>query len=181
MADSLEPWIVRPDPKLQRYSFFLSHVAEDKPFVSRVRQLVESRLRRAGSRLVNCFIDARDWPRGRPALLALQDAILASAHTAVFVTPDYLHASRRGWTWIEFALAYLIDAGRTQLHRSKSPYIVPIFRGVSVEDLGRTPLVEYWHSNLLPPGESTPAAVAEHLAAYFLRAEAESPYPPALG
>ena len=127
MPNDAQPWFVRTDPATDRYAFFLSHVAKDKPFVLRVKQLLEPRLRRAGARLSECFIDVRNWPHGRPALWVLQDAIFASAHVAVFVTPAYLEASRRSWTWIEFAFAYLIETSRSQLHPKADPFIVPLF------------------------------------------------------
>lgn len=175
MTDEDRPWAIEIDPDEQRYAFFLSHVSEDKSFMLRVKQLLEPRLRRAGARLDACFIDAKNWRRGRPALSVLQEAILTSAHCTVLVTPDYLQASRRGWTWIEFAFAYLIDKSRQGLEPDVAPFIVPIFRGVAIEDLGRTPLVEFWNSNLIGVGDDdSPAAVAEYLADYFIDAEADA-------
>jgi hypothetical protein len=175
VPDREHPWIIETDAEQQRYAFFLSHVSEDKPFVLRVKQLLEPRLRRARARLADCFLDTKNWQRGRPALSVLQDAIAISAHFAVVVTPEYLQASRRGWTWIEFAFGYLIEKSRQRLDPDLDPFIVPIFRGVTAENLGRTPLVEFWHSNLLQPGDDwTPAVVAEHLAKSFFDAEAKA-------
>jgi hypothetical protein len=164
----LPPWLVRHDPLAARFAFFLSHVSEDKPDVRVLKQEVEERLINFGCRLQQCYLDETDWSDCCPPAAQIQDAIFDSAHFVIWITPNLLKRSRRGWTWLEFAFAYQIERSRQALGEAFTPLIVPVFRKFSLKKLARTPLHDYLQRGLPNASKNVPIRdIAERLAKFF--------------
>jgi hypothetical protein len=76
---------------------------------------------------------------------------LNSSFLIAWVSPAYL-ASPRGWVWIEFAYAELIELSLNLPYLDRErPYILPIFRNVSLAQVERTPFLRYWQRKLFLP------------------------------
>jgi hypothetical protein len=139
-----------------RYAFFLSHVAEDSAEVQQLVSAIHAFSGRGGRTPLTCFLDVNNWPIGNENTRVIKEFLLKSAYCVVWVTPAYLQ-SVRGWTWVELAYAELIELSlNAALLERCNPYIVPIFRNVTVNQLERTPLLVYWQRQLVVPNKDYP-------------------------
>jgi hypothetical protein len=161
------PWRILP-PAAPKYAFFLSHVSEDKPEVERLRSLILDRSSAGGRLPLACFLDATDWPQGNRFIGAIRELALESQYMVMWVAPRFLEQSSRGWAWIEFAYADLIHQARRVNHPDVlNPYLLPLFQGVKLADIERTPLIDYWQQSLLRHDEVDPVpAAADRLVAF---------------
>lgn len=162
------PWQVTRDPASVRYAFFLSHVAEDARDVEQLQSEIHAISGRGGRPALDCFLDRNRWPTGNVSSVVIREYLLKSWHMVVWVTPAYLETVR-GWIWMELAYAELVElslnADRFDLQH---PYIVPVFRGVTVEPVARTPLLAVWQRQLtVPEGEHPISDVAQRLVEFF--------------
>lgn len=78
----------------------------------------------------------------------------------VWASPGYLRQTR-GWVWFELAYAELIEQSLDvdSIHDTglrSYPFVVPIFRGLRIKTVERTPLLGYWQRNLVPHGRDFP-------------------------
>ena len=151
MAKRRPEWFVSSDAAAARYAFFISHVGEDAAEVKELKAEIQALSGKGGRTPIDCFLDRHDWPGGNNNTAVMRDHLLQSRHMVLWVTPGYLQ-SRRGWVWMELAYAELLELSFNfgQFGR-RYPYIVPVFRGVTVEQTDRTPLVDYWSVKLAPP------------------------------
>ena len=153
MAKRSPPWFVRRDTTLPSYAFFISHVGEDAAEVASLKAEIEAYSGRGGRRPLVCFLDVHNWPIGNVNSGVIREHLLRSSHMVAWVSPAYL-ATNRGWVWMELAYAELIELsmnlGSFDL---RHPYVVPIFREMTVERLERTPWLAYWQRQLLAPNQ----------------------------
>ena len=94
------------------------------------------------------------------------------------MTPAYL-ANQKGWIWMELAYADLLETSMNlQNFGVRLPYVVPIFRGVTVEQVAQTPLHGHWQRNLVLPGQ-TPSVeeIARKLVDYHDQEQAKQESP----
>lgn len=153
MAKRRPPWFVPQDSSGVRYAFFLSHVAEDSEELQQLASLIHAFSGRGGRVPLTCFLDVNNWPIGNENTSVIKEFLLKSAYCVVWVTPAYLQ-SIRGWAWLELAYAELIDLSlNAALPERRHPYIVPVFRNVTVNQLERTPLLGYWQGQLVVPNQ----------------------------
>lgn len=153
MTRRRSPWSVARDRSQLRYAFFISHVAEDADEVRQLQAAILSVSRRGRSEPLTSFLDVEDWPLGNPNNGVIRDCLLKSAHLVLWVTPAYLR-STRGWVWIELAYGDLIERSMNpDLLDLKHAFIIPIYRQVTVAEIDRTPLLEYWQRKLVLPDE----------------------------
>jgi hypothetical protein len=149
-AISSEPWFVRRPARELPFSFFVSHVTEDADDVALLKSEINvysGRAGRGGKRALDCFLDIHNWPTAKLSSAAIREKLLESAHFVFWVTPAYLK-NQRGWVWMELAYAELIELSANLGTMDHRPYIVPIFRKVSVQDIEGTPLLGYWQGDL---------------------------------
>jgi len=147
-------WFVAQDPAAIRYAYFISHVGEDADDVKELKNEIQALSGRGGRTPLDCFLDRHDWPGGNESTAVIQEYLLKSRRALVWATPAYLQTIR-GWVWVELAYAELIEASINfySFGRRPFPYIVPVFRQVTVEQIERTPLIDYWSSKLVRPDE----------------------------
>jgi hypothetical protein len=162
------------DPQAIRYAFFLSHVAEDSAVVADLKGHIERYSGRGGRPALSCFLDLENWPGGNVNSGVIKDFLFRSWHMAAWITPHYL-ANPRGWIWMELAYAELIELslnlGNLQVTQ---PFIVPIFQGVSLEQIDRTPWVTYWERKLFVPDASISVSeIATKLVDFFEQEKAK--------
>ncbi|HTU93806.1 MAG TPA: toll/interleukin-1 receptor domain-containing protein [Gemmataceae bacterium] len=156
MAKQRPPWFVPRDAASVRYAFFLSHVAEDSEEVQQLASTIHAFSGRGGRTPLTCFLDVNNWPIGCENTSVIKAFLLKSAYCVVWVTPAYLQ-SVRGWVWMELAYAELIELSlNAALLDLRHPYIVPVFRNVTVNQLERTPLFDYWQRQLVVPNKEYP-------------------------
>src|SRR5262245_45655321 len=143
MPRRASPWTVRRDPDVLRYAFFISHVREDAEEVARLKAEIVGYSGRGGRPPLACFLDLHDWSIGNENSSVIRLNLLESAHLVAWISPSYL-ATSRGWVWMELAYAELIEQslnlGSIGLQH---PYIVPVYRQLSVQLLERTPWLGY--------------------------------------
>ncbi len=153
MAKQRPPWFVPRDTASVQYAFFLSHVGEDNEEIQQLASAIQALSGRGGRTPLTCFLDVNNWPIGNVNTSAIKEYLLKSAHVVVWATPAYLQ-SVRGWVWMELAYAELIELSlNSAMLELRHPYIVPVFRTVSVEQLERTPLLGYWQRQLVVPNK----------------------------
>jgi hypothetical protein len=168
MAKQRPPWFVPREADAVRYGFFLSHVAEDSAEIQQLASAVQTFSGRGGRTPLPCFLDVNNWPIGNENTSVIKEFLLKSAYCVVWVTPTYLQ-SIRGWTWVELAYAELIELSlNAALLERRHPYIVPIFRNISVTQLERTPLLGYWQRQLVVPNQDYPLnEIAQKLVEFY--------------
>jgi hypothetical protein len=105
---------------------------------------------RGGRPPLDCFLDIHNWDTAKLNTAVMRQKLLESTHIVFWVTRGFLQ-NVRGWVWIEFAYAELIELSANLGTLNHRPYIVPIFRNVSVQDLERNPLLSYWQRRLSKP------------------------------
>lgn len=153
MAKQRLPWFVPRDAGSLQYAFFLSHVGEDSEEVQQLASAIHTFSGRGGRTPLTCFLDVNNWPIGNVNTSVIKEYLLKSAHAVIWATPAYLQ-SVRGWVWMELAYAELIElslnSGTLDL---RHPYIVPVFRNITVAQLERTPLLGYWQRQLVVPNQ----------------------------
>lgn len=149
------PWFVRQELDVTSYAFFVSHVNEDSAEIRQLKAEINAYSGRGGRPSLDCFFDVHNWPTANLNTAVIREYLLKSDHMLCWVTPAYL-ANSRGWVWMEMAYAELIDlsANLGQLE-VRAPYIVPVFRGVDLQELSRTPLLRYWERRLIATDQST--------------------------
>jgi hypothetical protein len=151
MAKQSPPWFVPRNKDSIRHAFFLSHVAEDSAEVKQLASSIHAFSGRGGRTPLTSFLDVNNWLIGNENTSIIREYLLKSAYCAIWITPAYLR-SLRGWVWIELAYAELIELSLTITFLDlRYPYIVPIFRDVTVNQLERTPLLDYWQRKLVMP------------------------------
>jgi TIR domain len=155
MAKRRSPWHVERDPARLSYAFFISHVGEDADAVRSLKAEVAGLSGRGGRPELSCFLDLHNWEAGHEPSQVIRDYLLRSEYMVAWITPAYLEASRRGWIWFEFAYAELIQLSLNARadFDNRHPYIIPVFRGVQIHDIQRSPLVNYWLPKLFNPDE----------------------------
>ena len=154
MATRRPPWFVPQLPINTEYGFFISHVQNDAQEVKRLKKVLEGKATQSNQQL-KCFLDLDDWPLGSVNLEVIRKYLLRSQFMIAWITPGYL-ANTRGWIWVELACATLIELSLNgDRLDTLSPFIVPIFRGVRVDEVARTPWLEFWQRNLGRPTSNT--------------------------
>jgi hypothetical protein len=155
MSKRRSPWHVELDSARLSYAFFISHVGEDAAEVRSLKAEIAGLSGRGGRRELSCYLDLHDWEAGHEPGRVIRDYLLQSEYMVAWITPAYLEASRRGWIWFEFAYAELIQLSLNaqQDFDVRYPYILPIFRGVPIQDIERSPLVNYWLPKLFNPAQ----------------------------
>src|SRR5256885_1200538 len=108
MAKRRAPWFVPHDPASVQYAFFLSHVGEDAAEVAQLKSAIEAHSGRGGGTALACFLDVQNWPAGNVNSAVIREYLLKSAHMVAWISPAYLN-TLRGWVWMEFAYAELIE------------------------------------------------------------------------
>jgi len=146
------PWYIESSETDYHYAFFISHVLEDTDQVAELRNQITSQSGRGGRRTPDCFLDIDRWLKGNTNSHVIRESLLRSEYFVVWVTPAFLR-NRRGWIWMEFAYAELLDPSlNLDKFGTQLPYILPIFHGVSSRPAERTPLQPYIQRNLTRPG-----------------------------
>src|SRR5882762_11270234 len=152
MAKQRPPWHVERDPAACRYAFFVSHVGEDAQAVIQLKAEIAACSGKGGRTALQCFLDVHDWLTANGPSMVIKESLLRSEYMVVWVTPAYLK-TRRGWGWQELAYGELLELSLNIDHLDvHNPYIVPVIpRKVNVQQIARTPLVNYWQRQLLSP------------------------------
>jgi hypothetical protein len=152
-----QPWFVERDPGRIRFTFFISHVSEDADTVIDLRSQIAGVSARGGRTALDCFLDVHAWQIANDSREVIKEFLPKSEYLVVWITPAYLR-TRRGWVWMELAYAELIELSLNyQSLGLPYPYIIPVFQGVSLAQVARTPLLSYWQRSLLyPPGKALP-------------------------
>ena len=154
MAIRRSPWLVPYQATNTEYSFFISYVQDDAKDVKRLKQELEKKSAKRNDPL-QCFLDIDDWPLGRVSMEVIREYLLRSQFMVAWITPSYLQ-NTRGWNWMELASASLIELS---MNRDRlvtlAPFVIPIFRGVSVSDVERTPWLEFWQQKIVQPNQRT--------------------------
>jgi hypothetical protein len=145
------PWFVGRAPSAPLdYTFFLSHDSTDKDDVLRLKEEILAQSGAGDRPALPCFVDIHDWPPGTDPTLVMREALYASNYMVVWVTPAFLSNSR-GWVWVEFAYGELLDIGLNIAEvGSRFPFLLPVFRGVSIDQVQKTPLLRFWHRPVGP-------------------------------
>lgn len=164
------PWYIPYAKGVPRdHSFFLSHVREDNRAVTSLRRYVAAEFRRRRIPAGDLFLDIHHWPRGKASVWAIRNALLTSEFMIAWVTPAYLK-STRGWIWMELALGQLIEDSLNLGMGLRFPFVLAVFRGVSVSDIAKTPWIEYLHRGIVAPHEALSVkAVASRLVEAYQR------------
>lgn len=153
-------WLVAIDSTTVDYGFFVSHVREDEGDVRSLKSAVERFATEQGESLARCFLDLTDWPDGRISVEVIREYLARSVVMVAWITPRYLEAVR-GWQWIELAYADLIEVS-LNWETPRDPatgtiqYVVPLFRGVKIQDVERTPWINYWTRQFPQLGDEPP-------------------------
>lgn len=160
-------WTISYDTQQCQYSFFLSHVQEDLPQVKELRRQIHKKLpaiERDGASRRKCFLDSEDWPAGQPNVDVIRRTLRLSQVFVAYVTPQYLRGTR-GWTWLELAYAQLIeDYLNVAMVDRRFPFVLVVFRDVTIEDVHRTPLWDLWSRAAVGAHESlSPIHIATRL------------------
>jgi len=138
------PWQTRIDRAKCEFAFFVSHVAEDSREVVALAQALAAEFQSAGGLPIQpCFLDINDWEHGNPPKAVIRKKIATSQFFVGWVTPRYLQAGRRGWVWLELAYAELVQLSQQPSIEFEFPFIVPVFRDVEIDELRRTPWLDY--------------------------------------
>ncbi len=154
MARPKSPWHVPRDPMRLEYAFFISHAGEDFEDVCALKKEITALSGRGGQTELSCYLDAYNWAVGNDPGGVIRDCLLKSEYLVAWVTPAYLEASRRGWIWYEFAYAELIELSlNLNVFGTVNHYILPVFRGVSVQEIERSPLANFWLRKLFSPDQ----------------------------
>jgi hypothetical protein len=155
MAKRRSPWHVERDFTRLSYAFFLSHVGEDADAVRALKTEVAGLSGKGGRRELSCFLDLHNWEASNEPGKVIRQYLLRSEYMVAWITPAYLEAGRRGWIWFEFAYAELIQSSLNAREDfdEHHPYIIPVIRGVRIQDIERSPLVNYWLPKLFRPDE----------------------------
>ena len=95
-----------PEPATYDYDVFISYSSRNKHWVR--GELLE-RIEKAGLRA--CF-DFRDFTRGAPSIVAMQDAVLKSRKTLVVLTPEYVESE---WAEIENIMVQTLSPANRDL------------------------------------------------------------------
>ncbi|HEX5271607.1 MAG TPA: toll/interleukin-1 receptor domain-containing protein [Gemmataceae bacterium] len=158
------PWSVRRDADSLRHAFFVSHVAEDEAEVVQLKAEIEAYSGRGGRAPLACFLDVQNWLKGNLSGMVIRESLRRSAHMVAWISPAYI-ATTRGWVWMELAYAELIELAMNHGQFDLAhPFIVPVFRGVTVEHLARTPWLDYWQRSVVAPHQAHPTSdIARHL------------------
>jgi hypothetical protein len=128
----------------QQYAFFISHVAENTEEVSKLKAEIARCSGRGGAVELSCFLDRHNWEIGNDNGWVIRDKLLRSEFMVAWITPAYL-GNRRGWIWFELCYAEQLESRLSESRLGvQLPYIAPVFRGVSVQDVERTPWLKYW-------------------------------------
>jgi hypothetical protein len=153
MVKRRPPWFVSRNPAAIQYAFFISHVGEDAAEVGRLKSAIEAYSGRGGRPPLTCFLDVANWTIGNENSVVIRKYLLKSAHMVAWISPEYLR-SLRGWVWMELAYAELIELSlNSDGYELRQPYIVPVFRGVALEQTERTPLLKYWQRQVVVPNK----------------------------
>jgi hypothetical protein len=156
MRPAEHAWHIELPPREDlAYAFFLSHVGEDKGPVLELKAEIERLSVSGGGAALRCFIDVHDWKSWNDLTAVIRHTLPYSAHMLIWITPNYLK-NKRGWVWVEFAYAELLERNLSLSQVDRYPFIVPIFRRVTVRSIERTPLLPYWERRIERPGESLP-------------------------
>jgi hypothetical protein len=146
-------WSVFRDAGSIRHAFFISHVNEDEEDVIRLKAEIEAQSARAGRSPLTCSLDVLNWPIANLSGAVIREELRRSAHMVAWVSPAYL-ATKRGWVWMELAYAELIELTMNQDHLDlEYPFIVPVYRKVTVKRLERTPWLDYWQRQVVAPNK----------------------------
>jgi len=140
-------WQVHP-PEVPEYNFFLSHVREDKPDVIRLKSEISSLSGRQGRNPLKSFLDTHDWTQIRNNTQVIRESLRVSEFFLAWITPDYI-GNNRGWVWLEWAYAELLELSQNH-HRFEVelPFIIPVFVGVRLAGLERSPILRYWERGI---------------------------------
>jgi len=158
MAKRTPPWYVRRNAPPFRYALFIAHVAEDAGAVAQLKAEIDAYSGRGGRAPLSCFLDVHNWPIGNVNTAAIRENLLQSAHLVAWISPIYL-ATQRGWVWVELAYAELIELSMNLgKFGVRHPYLVPVFKGVTLAQVERTPWLAYWERKLLLPDQDHPTA-----------------------
>lgn len=168
MAKARPVWQARLPTGPLPFAFFVSHVREDDEAVMELAAEIRSQSGAGGHPALECFLDVDRWPLGNDILPAIKDSISQSEYLLVWATPAYLR-NDRGWVWMELAYAELLERGlNLPGTRRPLPYIVPVFQGVTVRQVSRTPLLNYWHRSLFAGGRKRPIKyLVQKLVAFY--------------
>ncbi len=169
MEERRPPWYVERDWSARRYAFFLSHVQEDSASLTLLQSEVAALSGRGGGETLDSFLDINRWLIGNLNSEVIKESLLHSEYLVAWITPAFLR-NRRGWIWMEFAYAELLELSLNYREMGiRYPYIIPIFQGVSARTLQRTPFHGYiQRAPLGPPGPTHEiAAVARALVDFF--------------
>lgn len=113
---------------------------------------MEAEFRRRGKVARDLFLDIHDWPKGKASPWAIRDALLASEFMIAWISPAYLR-SRRGWIWMELTLAQLLEDSLNLGLGIRHPFVLAVFRGVTVRTIAKTPWIDYLHRAVVSPHE----------------------------
>jgi hypothetical protein len=163
------PWHVEREG-LPEFAFFISHVAEDSDAVVELKSQVVAISGRGGRPPLACFLDVQAWPVATNISEVIKEFLINCEYMIVWVTPAYLDGGARGWVWVELAYAELLEISLNYPSPpGRFPYIVPVFRGVRIGRVARTPLLPYWQRPLMTPqGRRYPIVeIARTLVAFY--------------
>jgi hypothetical protein len=173
LARKRSPWFVPHDRTKCDFDFFISHVQDDQQEIVDLKRNIEEISGRSGTPL-RCFLDVHNWEIGNVNGGVIRQYLLNSAHMIIWATPKYVR-NVRGWIWLELAHAQLIElssnVGKFDLSH---PFIVPVFRSLKLNQIHRTPLLEYWQRGLAPGNLSIPA-IAQKLVDFHQQEIKKSP------
>jgi hypothetical protein len=178
MAKRRSEWQVQRPAGPLSYAFFISHVGEDAPAVRQLAAEIAALSSRGGRPALQSFLDIFSWPLSNDTDGVIKRFLRNSEFMMAWVTPAYL-TNNRGWVWMELAYAALLEAGLNPSGIDvEFPFIVPIFRGVGVRDIERTPLLKYWQRKLLLPDEAESLPdIARKLVDFYDQEAAKRPAP----
>ncbi|MGO9599306.1 MAG: TIR domain-containing protein [Isosphaeraceae bacterium] len=95
-----------PEPATYDYDVFISYSSRNKHWV---RGELLARIEKAGLR---ACIDFRDFTRGAPSIVAMQDAVLKCRKTLVILTPEYVESE---WAEIENIMVQTLSPANRDL------------------------------------------------------------------
>lgn len=149
------------------YAFFISHVREDNEAVQALAAEIRSQSSTGGRLPLTCFLDVESWQIGNDILGVIKEFIPRSEYVVLWGTPAYL-TNNRGWVWMELAYAEILEASQNPRVNVRSPYIIPVFQGLTSEQISRTPLLNYWQRGILVTDHERPITdVARKLVAFY--------------
>lgn len=156
-------------PGKAAHAFFISHVSEDGAAVAELNRHLTTLSGQGGRRPFKCFLDVNDWPLGSDIRATIRASLFDSEFMVAWITPAILKTDR-AWVWFELAYAEWMEERYEATSESPHlPFVVPIFLGVELRQIGRTPLLDYWQRSLLsPPGRQAEVAeIAETLLKFY--------------